>query len=90
MTPSRLAMLTRRSKPTALVMHLIFGGTSGRDGESFQTTMVETNGAITLHLRSQKTTTSRFITYLCPLIFVASGSSADVVQSPLTTLISRR
>src|ERR1700682_5347443 len=53
--------------PTALAMRLNFGRASPSSGDSLRLPRAETNGAITLQLRSQKATTLSPFTFLCPL-----------------------
>ena len=80
-------MLPCRSRPTARAMRMTCGKASRNSGDSLRLPGAETNGAITLQLRSQKATTLSPLIFLCPLKPMLSPPflAAVVVPSPWMT-----
>jgi hypothetical protein len=71
-------------QPAAWAMHITSGRASRRIGDSLRLPGADTNGAITLHCRSQRATTLSPLTFLCPLYPMLSPPflAAVVVPSP--------
>lgn len=77
-------MVSRRSRPIALAIRVSCGKASRSSGDSFRLPGAETNGAITLQLRSQNATTLSPFIFLWPLKPMLSPPffAAVVVPSP--------